>query len=206
MHLWLPATTLPLASFRSRALVLRVTEGAATLQYIARLNQRTPLVAIHLHLPPRPLPLQPVILASSTACGDCSGGPLPGCNTNTCVLFPSNTVTEVSTGGEVAQDALSLLSNNGSKPSWPATAPNLVFSCAPTFRPRRRRHQHDRSRPQQRQAPSPARRRVQLQEEVHRLILLLRRIPRRRLLRRQTVRPPPEPRRPPVSHLHQAHH
>ncbi|KAL3626100.1 GLC7-interacting protein 2 [Castilleja foliolosa] len=140
-------------SFRPDALVLSVRKDASTLQYLTTINQRTPLVPVNLtvHLggqflwvdcdnnyvsstyrPARCRSAQ-CSLAGSTACGDCFNGPRPGCNNNTCGVFPDNPFTRTATSGELAEDVISVQSTDGSNPGRAVTARNFIFSCAPTF-------------------------------------------------------------------------
>ncbi|XP_073282852.1 probable aspartic proteinase GIP2, partial [Primulina huaijiensis] len=141
------------SSFRPKALLLRVEKDASTLQYITKINQRTPLVPVSLvvHLGGQFLwvdcdqnyvssSYRPVrcrsaqcSLARSTGCGDCVNGPRPGCNNNTCGAIPDNPFTRTATGGELAQDVLSVESTDGSNPGRVATVSNYIFTCAPTF-------------------------------------------------------------------------
>lgn len=139
-------------SFRPKALVIPVSKDASTLQYLTNINQRTPLVPINLvvdlggqflwvdcernyvsstYRPARCGSAQ-CSLARANGCGDCFSAPRPGCNNNTCGVSPGNTVTRTATGGEVAQDILSVQSTNGFNPGRNVTVPNFVFSCAPT--------------------------------------------------------------------------
>ncbi|KAL8513566.1 hypothetical protein ACS0TY_012873 [Phlomoides rotata] len=140
-------------SFRPDALVLPVRKDASTLQYVTMINQRTPLVPLNLvlHLGGQFLwvdcdnnymssSYRPVrcrsaqcSLARSTACGDCFNGPRPGCNNNTCGVNPDNPFTRTATGGELAEDVISVRSTDGVNPGQLATVPRFLFSCAPTF-------------------------------------------------------------------------
>ncbi|KAI3460868.1 hypothetical protein Pfo_017531 [Paulownia fortunei] len=140
-------------SFRPDALVLPVRKDASTLQYVTIINQRTPLVPVNLvvHLGGQFLwvdcennyvssSYRPVrcrsaqcSLARSTSCGDCFNGPRPGCNNNTCGVTPDNPFTRTATGGELAEDVISVQSTDGSNPGPLATVPRFIFSCAPTF-------------------------------------------------------------------------
>ncbi|KAL5995888.1 hypothetical protein ACLOJK_025961 [Asimina triloba] len=143
-----------LLPFRPHALVLPVSKDPATLQYLTQLNQRTPLVPVKLavdlggrflwvdcdsgyvsssYLPARCRSLA-CSLAKSTVCGDCfAAAPTPGCNNNTCGLFPENPFISTSTSGEAAQDVISLHSTDGSNVGPTVQVPRFVFSCAPTF-------------------------------------------------------------------------
>ncbi|KAF3434873.1 hypothetical protein FNV43_RR21960 [Rhamnella rubrinervis] len=140
-------------SFRPKALLLPVTKDSSTLQYITNINQRTPLVPVKLTLdlggqflwvdceqgyvsstykPARCRSAQ-CNLAESKACGDCNSGPKPGCNNNTCGLFPYNPIIRTSTSGELAQDVISIQSTDGSNPGKVVSVPNLLFTCGATF-------------------------------------------------------------------------
>ncbi|RZR79434.1 hypothetical protein BHM03_00005158 [Ensete ventricosum] len=142
-----------LTSSCPHALVLPVKKDAATLQYVTRVYQRTPPVLLELvvdlggrylwvdcdagyvsstYRPARCRSAQ-CSLANSFSCGDCSDGPRPGCNDNTCGLDPENPFIRTSTIGELAGDVLSLASTDGSNPGPLATDPRFLFSCAPTF-------------------------------------------------------------------------
>ncbi|KAL2236499.1 basic 7S globulin-like [Sesamum indicum] len=140
-------------SFRPDALVLRVRKDVSTLQYVTMINQRTPLVPVNLvvHLGGQFLwvdcdnnyvssSYRPVRCrsaqcsrAGSTSCGDCFNGPRPGCNNNTCGVIPDNPFTRTATGGELAEDVVSVQSTDGSNPGPLVTVPRFIFSCAPTF-------------------------------------------------------------------------
>ncbi|KAJ6838836.1 basic 7S globulin [Iris pallida] len=141
------------AARRPDALVVPVKKDPSTLQYVARIGQRTPLALLDLvvdlggrflwvdcdtdyasstYRPSRCGSAQ-CSLARATGCGDCSSPPGPGCNNDTCGVSAENPVTRTSTGGELAQDALSLRSTDGSSPGPLATAPRFLFSCAPAF-------------------------------------------------------------------------
>ncbi|KAA8543219.1 hypothetical protein F0562_021286 [Nyssa sinensis] len=140
-------------SFRPHALVIPVSKDASTLQYVTRINQRTPLVPVSLvvHLGGRFLwvdcdnnyvssSYRPVrcrsaqcSLAGANGCGDCFSTPRPGCNNNTCGVSPDNPITRTATGGELAEDVASVNSTNGFNPGQLATVSRFIFSCAPTF-------------------------------------------------------------------------
>ncbi|KAK3031177.1 hypothetical protein RJ639_035334 [Escallonia herrerae] len=114
--------------FRPKAIVLPVSKDASTLQYITHLNQRTPLVSVNLTLdlggeslwvdceskyyvtstfrPARCRSAQ-CNLAGSIACETA---------TNTCGLFPENTVTHTSAYGDLGSDVVSIQSTNGKNP------------------------------------------------------------------------------------------
>ncbi|KAK4492543.1 hypothetical protein RD792_003355 [Penstemon davidsonii] len=140
-------------SFRPHALVLPVRKDASTLQYVTRINQRTPQVSIDLALhlggqyswvdcdnnyvssTYRPVNCRTAqcSLARYTSCGDCYNGPRPGCNNNTCGVSPDNPFIRLGTGGELAQDIVTVQSTDGSTPGRSVTVPRFIFSCAPTF-------------------------------------------------------------------------
>ncbi|WRX22077.1 Xylanase inhibitor [Theobroma cacao] len=141
------------ASFRPKALVLPVSKDASTNQYVTQIKQRTPLVPVKLtldlggeflwvdcdqgyvsssYMPARCNSAQ-CSLARSKSCGSCFDGPKPGCNNNTCGLLPANTVTRTATGGEVAQDVVSVQSTNGKNPGQVVSVPKFLFTCGSTF-------------------------------------------------------------------------
>ncbi|XP_047327784.1 probable aspartic proteinase GIP2 [Impatiens glandulifera] len=140
-------------SFRPSALIVPVTKDSSTNQYVTKLNQRTPLVPINLVLDLggrylwldcdtnyvsstyRPVPCNSAQcnLARSNGCGTCSGPSRPGCNKNTCGVTPDNTVTRTVTGGELAEDVISLNSTNGSNPGRAVQVNRFIFSCAQPF-------------------------------------------------------------------------
>ncbi|KAG9457979.1 hypothetical protein H6P81_002487 [Aristolochia fimbriata] len=78
-------------------------------------------------------------LAASGGCHSCLAGPRPGCNNNTCSLFPENPITNRNAVGELAEDRLSLqltvTPQNGTRaPSGPFVVfPRVLFSCAPAL-------------------------------------------------------------------------
>lgn len=140
-------------SFRPKALVLPVTKDSASLQYITRISQRTPLVPTKLvvdlggqflwvdceqnyvsstYRPVRCRSAQ-CSLAKANGCGDCFSAQKPGCNNNTCGLLPDNTITGTATGGELAEDVISVQSTDGSNPGQNVTVSRFLFSCAPSF-------------------------------------------------------------------------
>ncbi|XP_027366113.1 basic 7S globulin-like [Abrus precatorius] len=139
-------------SFRPKALVVPLKKDASTLQYVTRINQRTPLVPLNLVLdlggqflwvdcqrnyisftyrPARCRSAQ-CSLAGANSCGDCFSPPSPGCNNNTCGVIPDNTVTHTATSGELADDVVSVQSTNGFNPGRSVTVSRFLFSCAPT--------------------------------------------------------------------------
>ncbi|CAI9118796.1 OLC1v1020409C1 [Oldenlandia corymbosa var. corymbosa] len=140
-------------SFRPKALVLPVTKDSKTGQYITQISQRTPLVPVKLTVDlggqflwvdceqgyvsssykPAKCGSAQCSLSSSKACGDCYDGPKPGCNNHTCGLFPYNSLTHVTTSGELTEDVLSLQSTDGSNPGPIVVAPKVLFTCGYTF-------------------------------------------------------------------------
>ncbi|KAK7846571.1 basic 7s globulin [Quercus suber] len=133
--------------------VLPISKDASSLQYIAQLNQRTPLVPIKLTLdlggqflwvdceqhyvsstykPIRCHSAQ-CSLANGNGCGECYSSPKPGCNNNTCSQFPDNSVTHTATSGELAQDVVSIQSTNGLNPGRVVSVSNFIFTCGSTF-------------------------------------------------------------------------
>ncbi|KAI3496563.1 hypothetical protein L1887_38928 [Cichorium endivia] len=137
-------------SFRPKALLLNVTKDPSTLQYVTRINQRTPLVPVSLtldlggqflwancgtgyvsstYLPARCHSAQ-CSLAKATACTtECLGPRKPGCNNNTCALMPDNSVTRVATIGDLGSDRVAIQSTDGRNPGRVAVVPNLLFVC-----------------------------------------------------------------------------
>lgn len=51
--------------------------------------------------------------AGSTTCGSCIAGERPGCNNNSCSLFPENTITHQTANGELAEDQIAVPSTEG---------------------------------------------------------------------------------------------
>ncbi|XP_062105014.1 probable aspartic proteinase GIP2 [Humulus lupulus] len=141
-------------SFRPKALVLPVTKDAYTNQYLTQINQRTPLVPVKLTIdlggelfwvdcengyisstykPARCLSAQ-CNLARSKSCGECLKlEAKPGCNNNTCTLFPYNPLIHTSASGELAQDIIAIQSTNGLNPGKVVSVPNVIFTCSETF-------------------------------------------------------------------------
>ncbi|XP_015969539.1 probable aspartic proteinase GIP2 [Arachis duranensis] len=140
-------------SFRPKALVIPIKKDTSTNQYLTTIRQRTPLVPVSLVLDlggqflwvdcdknyvsstyrPARCGSAQCSLAGSTSCGTCNAPPRPGCNNNTCGLIPDNTITHTATGGELAEDAVSVQSTNGFNPGQNVTVSRFLFSCAPTF-------------------------------------------------------------------------
>ncbi|XP_016481247.2 putative aspartic proteinase GIP2 [Nicotiana tabacum] len=137
---------------RPRAFFLPVTKDAATKQYVTVIRQRTPLVPIKLTVDlgqrfmwvdcengyvsstyePVPCGSIPCKRSLSGACVEsCLDPPSPGCNNNTCSHIPYNPFIRTSTGGELAEDIVSLQSTDGSNPGNFISKPGVVFDCAP---------------------------------------------------------------------------
>ncbi|XP_021861443.2 probable aspartic proteinase GIP2 [Spinacia oleracea] len=147
------ATASAATSFQPKGLLLPLTKEASTLQYIVKTTQRTPSKSVLLTLslgspflwqdcdrgyvsstyrPARCNSAQ-CTLAESIACGTCNSPRRPGCNNNTCGLFPENPFTNTATGGELASDVVRINSTDGSNLGRVVTVPNFLFNCAPTF-------------------------------------------------------------------------
>ncbi|XP_024020914.1 basic 7S globulin-like [Morus notabilis] len=140
-------------SFRPKALVLPVTKDALTSQYLVQIKERTPLVPVKLTVDlggeflwvdcekgyvsssfkPARCGSAQCNLAQSKDCGECYSPPKPGCNNNTCSLFPYNPFIRTSTSGEFASDVVSLQSTNGFNPGRVVSAPKVLFTCGSTF-------------------------------------------------------------------------
>ncbi|KAG5240949.1 hypothetical protein OIU76_014468 [Salix suchowensis] len=137
-------------SFRPKALVLPVSKDASSLQYVALINQRTPLVPVKLTLdlggqfqwvdceegyvsssykPVRCRSAQCELARSKSCVSECYASPRPGCNNNTCAVLPDNTVTRTGTSGEVGQDVVSIQSTDGSNPGRAVSVSKLIFAC-----------------------------------------------------------------------------
>ncbi|KAG0518005.1 hypothetical protein BDA96_09G138100 [Sorghum bicolor] len=137
------------------AVVLPVSKDDATQQYVTGFRQRTPLVPVKavLDLAGATLWVDCDGYASSTytrvPCGStlcrglsrspacattCSGAPSPSCLNDTCGGFPENTVTRLSTGGNVITDVLALPTTfrPAPAPGPLATAPAFLFACGST--------------------------------------------------------------------------
>ncbi|XP_043724001.1 probable aspartic proteinase GIP2 [Telopea speciosissima] len=139
-------------SFRPKALVLPISKDASTLQYLTRINQRTPLVSVTVvvdlggqslwvdcdqgynsstYYPARCHSSQ-CSLANSLGCSECYSAPKPGCNNNTCGVIIDNTVTRTATTGQLGSDVISIQSTDGSTPGRVVTVSKFLFACAPT--------------------------------------------------------------------------
>ncbi|GLJ09435.1 hypothetical protein SUGI_0109730 [Cryptomeria japonica] len=142
------------ATSRPSALVAQVTRDSSTLQYATQIQQKTPLQTERLVVDItgdylwvqcrdgsynsstfRPARCRSAVCskAGSIACGECYAPPEPGCNNNTCGVFPENTVTRTQTSGDLGQDVVALSSTDGKNPGPKVTVPLFIFSCAPAF-------------------------------------------------------------------------
>ncbi|WJZ90785.1 hypothetical protein VitviT2T_009908 [Vitis vinifera] len=136
------------SSFRPHALVIPVSKDSSTLQYVTSINQRTPLVPLQLvvdlggqflwvdceqnyvsssYRPARCTSAQ-CSLARGSGCGNCFSAPKPGCNNTTCSVLPDNTVTRTASSDELAEDAVSVQSTDGSNPASIENLPCLSSS------------------------------------------------------------------------------
>lgn len=130
------------ATLRPHALLLPVTKDAATLQYLARVRQRTPSVDVALV----------VDLGGRFLWVDCDSGFISStrrhipcdspqcamsnsgmCSDNVCGLLPGNPFIETSTGGSLESDVLSVLSTDGYTSGPLVSVSSFLFTCAPTF-------------------------------------------------------------------------
>ncbi|XP_021750375.1 basic 7S globulin-like [Chenopodium quinoa] len=147
------ATAFAATSVQPKALLLPVSKDASTLYYIVKITQRTPSKSIPLTLALgspflwqdcdkgyvsstyRPIRCNSAqcTLAGSTSCGTCNSPPRPGCNNNTCGLFPENPFTNTATSGELASDIIRINSTDGLNLGPVISVPNFLFNCAPTF-------------------------------------------------------------------------
>lgn len=132
---------------KSKALVVNVTQDSTTLQYTAKIQQKTPLQTESLVLDLtgdfvwlqcdngtyrsstyRPVHCGTAVCAAaeSIACGNCFGPPEPGCNNNTCGVFPENTVTRTMTSGDLSRDVVAAYSTDGKNPG-PSHSPRFCL-------------------------------------------------------------------------------
>ncbi|XP_027115748.1 probable aspartic proteinase GIP2 [Coffea arabica] len=137
---------------KPHALVLPLAKDASTGQYITHISRGTPSVPVKLTVDlggrslwvdcdqgyvsssykPAHCGSAQCSLADFHSCWDCFNGPKPGCNNNTCLLFPYNAVTQSSTIGELAQDVVSLQSTDGSNPGQIVSSSKALFACGST--------------------------------------------------------------------------
>ncbi|CAN4128128.1 unnamed protein product [Withania somnifera] len=155
------STCLAQTKFKPKTFFLAVKKDPSTLQYITQIHQRTPLVPVKLALhvgsenlwvdcesgfksstyKPARCDSTQCNLARSTACGDCKteNTTRPGCNNNACYNIVSNpAMNTFYTGGEIAEDVLTIQSINGSYaglvgPGPVVTVPKFIFSCSPRY-------------------------------------------------------------------------
>ncbi|KAL3361812.1 hypothetical protein AABB24_014600, partial [Solanum stoloniferum] len=155
------STCLAQTNFHPKTLFLAVKQDPSTLQYITEIHQRTPLVPVKLavHIgsenlwvdcetgfksstyKPARCDSRQCNLARSIACGDCNteNTTRPGCNDNVCYNIVSNpAMNTFFSGGEIAEDVLTIQSINGSIPGPESRVPvvtvsNFIFSCSPSY-------------------------------------------------------------------------
>ncbi|XP_020236535.1 basic 7S globulin [Cajanus cajan] len=128
-------------SFRPKALVLPVTKdvSAPSPQYVTQIKQRTPLVPVKLTLDLGGgyfwVNCEEGYVSSTSKparCGSaqCSLFGLHGCSgEKICGRSPSNTVTGVSTSGDIHADVVSINSTDGNNPGRVVSVPNFLFIC-----------------------------------------------------------------------------
>lgn len=142
------------AASNPSAVLLPVSKDGATQQYVASFRQRTPQAPVTAVLDLAgatlwvdceagyvsstyarvPCGSKPCRLARTGACAtSCVGAPSPACLNDTCGGFPENTVTRVSTSGNIITDVLSLPTTFRPAPGPLATAPAFLFTCGATF-------------------------------------------------------------------------
>ncbi|KAJ1398917.1 Xylanase inhibitor, C-terminal [Sesbania bispinosa] len=128
-------------SFRPKALVLPVTKDVSSSapQYVTRIKQRTPLVPVKLTVDLGGgyfwVNCEKGFVSSTSKparCGSaqCSLFRSHGCSgEKICGNIPSNTVTGVSTYGDIHTDVVSLQSTDGNNPGRVVSVPNFLFIC-----------------------------------------------------------------------------
>ncbi|XBJ17939.1 hypothetical protein VPH35_009237 [Triticum aestivum] len=152
--LFLSACSCRAAGNSPSAVVLPVRKDGATGQYLTGFRQRTPQVPVTAVLDLGggtlwvdcdagyvsssyarvPCASKLCRLAKTGACAtSCVGKPSPGCLNDTCGGFPENTVTRISTGGNLITDVLSVPTTFRPAPGPLATAPAFLFTCGATF-------------------------------------------------------------------------
>ncbi|XP_074319669.1 putative aspartic proteinase GIP2 [Silene latifolia] len=147
------ATTTIATSFRPKALVLPISKDPITLQYTTKLTQRTPLIPVLVTLDLGAQFLwvncdkgytsstyRPTRYNSAQCSfpytkyrGTCSAPPRPGCNNDTCGLFPYNPFPNYGSSGDLGSDVIRVPSTDGANPGRVVTVPNLLFVCGHTF-------------------------------------------------------------------------
>ncbi|TMW81689.1 hypothetical protein EJD97_008350 [Solanum chilense] len=153
-------TCLAQTNFHPKTFFLAVKQDPSTLQYITQIQQRTPLVPVELavHIgsenlwvdcetgfksstyKPARCDSRQCVLARSIACGNCNTENItrPACN-DPCYNIVSNpAMNTFYSGGEIAEDVLTVQSINGSIPGpysrGPVvTVPKFIFSCSPSL-------------------------------------------------------------------------
>ncbi|KAJ4848686.1 hypothetical protein Tsubulata_006888 [Turnera subulata] len=147
LFLILPSTSQTYA--RPRSVVLPIIKDSKTLQYLAQLNQRTPLVPLKLtvdlggqflwvdcagyvsstYAPSHCNSFQCTLANSNNCIKECTySSPMPGCYNNTCGLLPDNTVIGgVGSTGQLGQDVLSIPS---AYTGLVYSVPKFLFICA----------------------------------------------------------------------------
>ncbi|PKI64025.1 hypothetical protein CRG98_015557 [Punica granatum] len=71
-------------------------------------------------------------LAQTDGCIQCFNPARPGCNNNSCIITPENSVTRTTFAGALASDVVSVPSLDGSKPGRAVDVPQFLFACAST--------------------------------------------------------------------------
>ncbi|KAM7462695.1 hypothetical protein LguiA_030816 [Lonicera macranthoides] len=146
------STSIAQPSFRPRGLLYPAIKEPTTLQYYTNFYLGTPRNYLDLtidlggqflwtdcsrynsstYLPARCGSAQ-CSLARSTSCATCYGPSRPGCNNNTCGVFPDNTVTHTATGGDLGSDYVEVRSQDGRNPGPMVSVSNFLFGCGSTF-------------------------------------------------------------------------
>ncbi|XP_055819413.1 probable aspartic proteinase GIP2 [Solanum dulcamara] len=161
--LFITSACLAQTNFHPKTFFLAVKQDPSTLQYITEIHQRTPLIPVKLAVhvgsenlwvdcetgfksstyKPAHCDSRQCNLARSTSCGDCkteNNKTRPGCNNNACYNTVSNPAMNSTfySGGEIAEDVLTIQSINGSYTGFESrgpvvTVPKFIFSCSPSF-------------------------------------------------------------------------
>ncbi|MED6143733.1 hypothetical protein PIB30_008680 [Stylosanthes scabra] len=139
--LLISSSTAKTSSFRPKAIVLPVTKdiSTSTPQYVTQIKQRTPLVTVNLTVDLGGgyvwVNCEHGYVSSTSkavACGSaqCKLFGSSSCSSDkVCGGFPSNTVTGVSTSGDVRSDVVSVQSTNGNYSGRAVTVPKFLFIC-----------------------------------------------------------------------------
>ncbi|XP_023745786.1 probable aspartic proteinase GIP2 [Lactuca sativa] len=141
-------------SSRPKALLLKVTKDAKTLQYVTQVSQRTPLIPVKLTLDlggdymwvncergytsstyrPAPCGSAACQLLNTTSCTtECYSAPAPDCYNNTCGHGPTNSVANTGTSGQLGADVFAIQSTDGKNVLEVVTDPRLYFVCGNNF-------------------------------------------------------------------------